>query len=95
MMALASGDGREAIAKATKAQLGLRTLTPREGDDPDAVLSLAQAALDGGDVAAALSELDALPASGQAEMADWRATAQARVDAIAAAGDLAQTLTTN
>ncbi len=92
---LADGDASARISSFLKAQLGLRSLTPREGDDPDAVLSRAQAALDGGDVAAALSELDALPASGQAEMADWRATAQARVDAIAAAGDLAQTLTTN
>ena len=92
---LADGDASARISSFLKAQLGLRSLTPREGDDPDAVLSRAQAALDGGDVAAALSELDALPAAGQAEMADWRATAQARVDAIAAAGDLAQTLTTN
>lgn len=92
---LADGDASARISSFLKAQLGLRSLTPREGDDPDAVLSRAQAALDGGDVATALSELDALPASGQAEMADWRATAQARVDAIAAAGDLAQTLTTN
>lgn len=92
---LADGDASARISSFLKAQLGVRSLTPREGDDPDAVLSRAQAALDGGDVAAALSELDALPASGQAEMADWRATAQARVDAIAAAGDLAQTLTTN
>lgn len=92
---LADGDASARISSFLKAQLGLRSLTPREGDDPDAVLSRAQAALDGGDVAGALSELDALPASGQAEMADWRATAQARVDAVAAAGDLAQTLTTN
>lgn len=92
---LADGDASARISSFLKAQLGLRSLTPREGDDPDAVLSRAQAALDGGDVAAALSELDALPAAGQAEMADWRATAQARVDAVAAAGDLAQTLTTN
>ncbi len=92
---LADGDASARISSFLKAQLGLRSLTPREGDDPDAVLSRAQAALDGGDVAAALRELDALPAAGQAEMADWRATAQARVDAVAAAGDLAQTLTTN
>ncbi len=92
---LADGDASARISSFLKAQLGLRSLTPRAGDDPDAVLSRAQAALDGGDVAAALSELDSLPAAGQAEMADWRATAQARVDAISAAGDLAQTLTTN
>ncbi|MEC9310797.1 MAG: hypothetical protein VYA97_03480, partial [Pseudomonadota bacterium] len=92
---LADGDANARISSFLKAQLGLRSLTPREGDDPDAVLSRAQATLDSGDVAAALSELDALPAAGQAEMADWRATAQARVDAVAAAGDLAQTLTTN
>lgn len=92
---LADGDASARISSFLKAQLGLRSLTPREGDDPDAVLSRAQAALDGGDVVAALAELDALPAAGQAEMADWRATAQARVDAVAAAGELAQTLTTN
>ena len=92
---LADGDASARISSFLKAQLGLRSLTPREGDDPDAVLSRAQATLDSGDVAAALRELDALPTAGQAEMADWRATAQARVDAVAAAGDLAQTLTTN
>lgn len=67
-----------------RSQTGLRSLTPREGDDPDAVLSRAEAALAGGDVAAALAELAALPEAAKPALADWSALAQQRLDAEAA-----------
>lgn len=67
---------------------GARSLTPREGDDPDAVLSRAEAALKAGDLAAALTELSALPEPGQEAMADWVALAQRRLDAVAAVAAL-------
>ena len=57
-------------------QTGARSLEPREGADPDAVLSRAEAAVKAGDVATALTELAGLPEVGRAEMADWIAQAE-------------------
>ena len=57
-------------------QTGARSLEPREGDDPDAVLSRAEAAVRAGDVATALTELAGLPEVGRAVMADWIAQAE-------------------
>jgi len=73
-----------------KAQLGARSVTPKEGNDPDAVLSRAEAALRSGDLTTTLSELDALPDVAQKEIADWRAGADARASALAAVALLGQ-----
>lgn len=78
-----------------KAQTGFRSLAPREGDDPDAVLSRAEAALQDGDLAASISELSQLPPAGQAVMADWIARAEQRRTVTEAAGTLADTLLAN
>jgi hypothetical protein len=59
-----------------RVQTGARSLEPREGTDPDAVLSRAEAAVKAGDVTAALQELAGLPEQGRAAMADWTAQAQ-------------------
>lgn len=67
---------------------GARSLTPREGTDPDAVLSRAEAAIKAGDLPAALTELQGLPPEGQAAMADFTALAQQRLDAAAAVATL-------
>ncbi len=75
-----------------RSQTGARSLEPREGDDPDAVLSRAEAAVAAGDLAAALTELAALPDVGRAAVADWSASAQARLDAQAAIDGLSVTL---
>jgi hypothetical protein len=64
-----------------RGQTGARSLTPREGTDPDAVLSRAEAALTAGDLSTALSEIAALPSEGQTAMAEWIAMAQIRQDA--------------
>jgi len=77
----------ERITTFLRAQTGVRSLTPREGSDPDAVLSRAEAALNGADLAGALGEIGALPPEAQAMMADWRALAERRIaatDALAA-----------
>ncbi|MDO9525552.1 MAG: hypothetical protein Q7J57_08415, partial [Gemmobacter sp.] len=74
---------------------GARSLTPRDGADPDAVLSRAEAALRGGDVAGALAQLDQLPADAQAAMSEWRASAQTRVAASVALGELTAGLSGN
>ncbi|GFE64795.1 COG4223 family protein [Litoreibacter roseus] len=69
-------------------QLGARSLTPKEGDDPDAVLSRAEAAVKAGDLAAALKTIDALPDGGRSSLSDWAQRAQARVDAVSAMNSL-------
>lgn len=78
----------ERVKNFLRAQTGARALTPQEGDDPDAVLSRAEAALAAGDVEAALAELDALPAEGKAAMTDWLAQANLRLQAEAALAPL-------
>ncbi len=75
--------------------LGARSVAPREGDDPDAILSRAGAAADSGDIAAALDEISALPESAQAELADWQSAARTRLEAEAATDTLSQSLNAN
>lgn len=71
-----------------RTQTGARSLTPRDGTDPDAVLSRAEAALHGGKLADAVAELAALPEVGQAAMKDWVATATRRLQAEGAVAAL-------
>jgi hypothetical protein len=78
-----------------RAQTGARSLTPREGDDPDAVLSRAEAALRAGDLDAALSELEGLPEAGASAMADWTTAAETRQSALAALTELRARIETN
>jgi hypothetical protein len=73
-----------------RTQTQARSLTPQEGDTPDAVLSRAEAALAEGNVAAALAELEALPDDGRAAMQVWIDSAEARAAAVSAAGSLSQ-----
>ncbi|MCK8484473.1 hypothetical protein MUY21_10520 [Aliiroseovarius sp. S2029] len=73
-----------------RTQLGARSLEPKEGDDPDAILSRAEAALKDGRIAAALSELEAMPEAGKAALSAWIADATARKDTLEAAQALAQ-----
>ena len=86
-------EGQQGIGGFLTRSLGVRSVAPREGDDPDAVLSRAEAAIKSGDLATTLTELDTLPEDAQAMIADWRAAADARVEARAAADALAQRLT--
>lgn len=74
------------------AQTGARSLEPREGADPDAVLSRAEAALNSDELAAALSETASLPATSQAELAAWQALAERRLAATQALATLAGNL---
>ena len=71
-----------------RTQLGVRSLTPQEGDDPDAVLSRAEAAVSKGDIPQTLAEILTLPEAGQTAMADWVGQAQLRLSALKAAGQL-------
>ncbi|MCX8508775.1 MAG: hypothetical protein ORN49_07865 [Rhodobacteraceae bacterium] len=67
-----------------RSQAGLRSLTPRAGTDPDAVLSRAEAALGTGDLAATLAEIATLPEAGRTRMAEWVGRADHRQAALAA-----------
>ena len=81
----ASGDSwTDRVGLFLRNQTGARSLTPREGADPDAVLSRAEAALAAGDLTQTMTELGGLPEVGKAAMADWLAQAQLRSDASAA-----------
>lgn len=71
---------------------GARSLTPREGDDPDAILSRAEAALKAEELQTALTEISSLPETGQDAMAEWAALAQRRMEALAAVAALADEL---
>ena len=75
-----------------RSQSGARSLTPREGTDPDAVLSRAEAALRSGDLKTALVELAGLPPAGVEAMAGWVADATRRLNAEKAIADLSATL---
>lgn len=82
----------ERLGSFLRTQVGARSLEPREGTDPDAVLSRAEAAVAEGRLADALTELQGLPDPGKAAMADWTADAQHRLDAAAAVDALAVAL---
>lgn len=77
-----------AIANFFRAQTGARSIEPREGTDPDAVLSRAGAAVDRGEIDVALIELEALPAAGREAMGDWLRGAEAWAAASAALGQI-------
>lgn len=72
----------ERVAAFLKRRTNARSLSPREGDDADAVLSRAEAALKAGDLTGALAELQALPEPARAAMSDWISAAETRSAAI-------------
>ena len=82
------------IGNFLRAQVGARSTVPRAGDDPDAVLSRAAAAMEAGDLAGALAEIEALPDPAQAAMGEWLHAARARIAAQAALPDLTTAITT-
>lgn len=82
----------ERVSSFLRTQTGARSLTPREGDDPDAILSRAEDALRKGDVGAALTEIATLPEVARTAMEGWTNLAAARHEAALAARALADTL---
>ncbi|MES2143381.1 MAG: hypothetical protein V4516_03285 [Pseudomonadota bacterium] len=72
-----------------RSQTGARSVTPRDGSDPDAVLSRAEAALAAGKLESALQEISTLPDAARAAMADWVSLAERRRAAAAAVDTLA------
>ncbi|WBU60390.1 hypothetical protein [Paracoccus albus] len=86
------GGAMTAVGNFLRVQTGARSVEPREGGDPDAILSRAGALVEQGEITTALEELAALPEEGQQVMADWMAQARAYIDAEAALNDVATTL---
>lgn len=78
-----------------RTQVGLRSLKPRTGTDPDAILSRAEADVKNADLAAAVKEIATLPPAGQAAMQDWTTKAKARLAAVDAMTAVAQTAVKN
>lgn len=76
-------------------QFGARSVAPRAGDDPDAILSRAEAAVTDGRIDTALVELEALPEAAKPALAGWMAAASRRQAAMKAADAMAQTLGSN
>ncbi len=89
----AAGEG--GIGAFLERQLGARSVTPQAGDDPDAVLSRAEAAVMQGRLGEALTELETLPDAARDAMGDWISQARTRYDAITAAQELMSALGTN
>jgi hypothetical protein len=85
-------DGRSPVVAFLRSQIDLRSVEPREGDDPDAVLSRAEAALGEARLTDALAEIAALSEVVRAPMGGWIAAAESRQSAIAALQALAETL---
>ncbi len=73
-------------------QLGARSLEPREGNDPDAVLSRVEAATREGRLMDALAEIEALPEAGRAELSEWSGQVARRLKAVTAAQELGEKL---
>lgn len=84
--------GGERVSAFLRSQIGGRSLEARDGDDPDAVLSRAGAAVATGDLAAALTELQTLPDPAQAAMSDWVGLAQTRMTTLEALDGLSAVL---
>ncbi|MFQ6547306.1 hypothetical protein AADZ90_005070 [Aestuariibius sp. 2305UL40-4] len=95
LSAIRSGSEATGLGAFVQSRLNIRSVEPREGDDPDAVLSRIGAAVDEGRVADALTEIDLLPEEAQTAMADWIVAARARADAVNAASTLNETMISN
>ncbi len=90
-----SGEETTGLGAFLRNQFDVRSTAPREGNSTDAILSRAEAAMRGGRLADALSEISALPEVARAEMSDWLAQAEARADAIAAVDILSSSISDN
>ena len=82
----------ERVGSFLRAQTGARSLTPKNGSDPDAILSRANAAVVAGDLATAITEISTLPEPAQAALSGWVEQAKLRLDAQAATVALATAL---
>ena len=88
-----AGDGiGDKLAAFVKAQVGARSLEEKAGDDPDAVLSRAQGALNRGELQNSVDLVEKLPVEGQTAMADWLNAAHTRLNAATALGEFSKSV---
>ncbi|MDD9921146.1 MAG: hypothetical protein OXQ92_02540 [Boseongicola sp.] len=66
-----------------------RSLSPKDGDDVDAILSRAEAALGQGEIGAAIAEIETLPPESMNVFSSWVNSAQKREQAVSALSALA------
>ncbi len=84
----------ERVAAFFWVQFGIRSLTPRDGDDADAILSRAEAALAADDIGRALDEIAGLSGPVRAALDAWSAAAAVRHEAMTAFAALAAEIDT-
>lgn len=84
--------GANRFATFFRDQMGARSVSPKDGNDPDAILSRAEAAVKAGDLGSALNEISSLPDAAQGELGAWSSLAETRLSAIQAVDALAQAL---
>ena len=75
-------EGFTGIGNYLRKQFQARSVTPKTGDDADAVLSRAEQALRENDLNGALNELEALPDAARDQMQPWIDQARERQDAL-------------
>lgn len=92
LAAARTAEGGGGLGAFFERQLGTRSILPREGSDPDAVLSRIEAATRDGRLGDALAEAEALPEDAQAALGPWLEQAQQRHEAVTAANALAERL---
>ena len=90
-----SGENDSPLGSFFRNQFSVRSIAPRDGEDVDAVLSRAEAAVAEGRLNDALAEVQTLPDPARAPLDDWIADARTRVAAQSAADALATTLNEN
>jgi hypothetical protein len=78
-----------------KRQLGARSVAPREGTDPDAILSRVEGAVREGRLTDALAEVETLPQDSKSAMSGWIETAKTRLAVTSASQALMQRLVAN
>ena len=79
---LSESEGFTGIGNYLRKQFQARSVTPKTGDDADAVLSRAEQALRENDLNGALNELDALPDAARDQMQPWIDQARERQGAL-------------
>lgn len=83
-----SGEETGGFGSFLRTQFDVRSVAPQEGENVDAILSRAEAALRDGRLNDTLAELASLPEPARAPLTDWTARAEARVSAVDAATTL-------
>lgn len=81
----------ERVTAFLKRRTNARSLTPQDGNGPDAILSRAEARLSEGDLISTLRELDGLPENALSALSEWTSKARTRQAALDAIDELTGT----